>query len=89
MKYTQRAQVLFTEEQYKTLEELAEKRHKKLGTLIREAVEETYLKEEQIKRRKGAIDSLLKLATESPTPAPEDWGKWEKEYSKIKAGHKK
>ena len=89
MKFTQRIQVLFTEKQYKTLEELAEKRHKKLGTLIREAVEETYLKEEKIKRMKDAVDSLLKLGKETPTPPPKDWESWEKEYSRLKSGNKK
>ena len=89
MKYTQRVQVLFTEKQYKTLEELAAKQDKKLGTFIREAVEEAYLKEEKIKRMKDAVDSLLKLAGESPAPPPESWEKWEKEYSKLKSGHTK
>lgn len=86
MKYTQRVQVLFTEKQYKTLEELAATSHKKLGTLIREAVEEIYLKEEKKRKVKDAVDSLLKLADESPAPPPDSWEKWEKEYSKLKSG---
>ena len=89
MKYTQRVQVLFTEKQYKTLAELAARRHKKLGTLIRETVEETYLKEERIKRTKDAIDSILKLAEEAHVSPPEDWEKWEEEYTGLKSGHKK
>ena len=89
MKYPQRVQVLFTEKQYKTLEEIAARQNKKLGTLIREVVEETYLKEEEKKKVKDAVESLLKLSEESPTPAPESWGKWEKEYSKLKSGHSK
>ena len=89
MKYTQRIQVLFTEKQYQTLEELAAKQHKKIGTLIRETIEETYLKEEKIKRMKDAVDSLLKLAEETKVPPPEDWHKWEKEYSKLKSGSKR
>ena len=89
MKYPQRVQVLFTEKQYKTLEEIAARQNKKLGTLIREAVEETYLKEEEKRKVKDAIDSLLKLSEESTAPPPESWGKWEKEYSKLKSGHTK
>ena len=88
MKYTHRTQVLFTEKQYKTLESLAAKQHKKLGTLIREVVEATYLKEEKIKRMKDAVDSLLNIAKETDTP-PMDWKSWEKEYAEIKAGRKK
>ena len=62
MKYPRRVQVLFTEKQYKTLEELAAKQNKKLGTLIRETVEETYLKEEEKRKVKDAVESLLKLS---------------------------
>lgn len=89
MKYTQRVQVLFTELQYKTLEELAAKQNKKLGTLIRETVEETYLREAKKKRVKDAVDSLLKLAGKSPVQPPASWEEWEEEYSKHKSGHKK
>ncbi len=89
MKYTQRIQVLFTEKQYKSLEELAAKHNKKLGTLIREAVEETYLKEEKRKRIKDAVDSLLTLAGKSTALPPESWEEWEEVYSKLKSGHTK
>ncbi|OGW15874.1 MAG: hypothetical protein A2035_06470 [Nitrospirae bacterium GWA2_42_11] len=89
MKYTQRVQVLFTEKQYKTLEELAAKEHKKLGAIVREAVEEKYLTEEKIRRMKDAVDSLLKLAEESSTPPPINWGTWEEEYTRLKTGRKK
>ena len=89
MKYPQRVQVLFTEKQYKTLEEIAVRQNKKLGTLIREVVEETYLKEEEKRKVKDAIESLLKLSMESPVTPPESWEKWEKEYSKLKSGHSK
>jgi len=89
MKYPQRVQVLFTEKQYKTLEEIAARQNKKLGSLIREVVEETYLKEEEKRKVKDAVESLLKLSEESPAPAPESWEKWEKEYSKLKSGHSK
>lgn len=89
MKYTHRTQVLFTEKQYKTLEALAAEQHKKLGTLIREVVEETYLKEEKIKRMKDAVDSLLNIAKKTDAPPPGDWKSWEKEYTEIKAGRKK
>ncbi len=88
MKYPQHIQVLFTEKQYKTLEELAAKKHKKLGTLIREVVEEKYLKEEKVKRVKDAVDELLKLAGSASVSPPEDWHTWEEEYSRLKSGHK-
>lgn len=89
MKYSRRTQVLFTDKQYKTLETIAEKQRKKLSTLIREAVVDIYLKEEKKKRMEDAIDSLLNLAKKPSSPPPGDWESWEKEYAKIKAGHKK
>ncbi len=81
MTYTKKAQVLFTEEQYKTLKDIAAKRHKKLGALIREAVEKMYIEKMRKKQTAEAVDKLLSLP---PIPAPEDYQKWEKEYSKLK-----
>lgn len=81
MTYTKKAQVLFTEEQFKILENIAAKRHKKLGTLIREAVEKVYIEKRRIAETANAIDKLLSLP---PTPPPKDYQEWEKEYSKLK-----
>ena len=89
MKYTHRVQVLFTEKQYKTLQQIASKEHTKLGILVRKAVEEVYLKEEKKRRIKEAVNSLLKMAKTSDIPSPEDWHKWEKEYGKLKSGCEK
>ena len=47
--YTKKAQVLLTEEEYNALEEFAVKTKKKLGTLIREAVEKVYVKEKNMR----------------------------------------
>jgi len=43
-KYLKKVQVLLTDQQFKDLEEIASEHHKKLGTLVREAIEECYLK---------------------------------------------
>jgi hypothetical protein len=43
-KYAKKVQVLVTEPQYRELEEMAARGHKKLGTLVREAVVEYHLK---------------------------------------------
>jgi len=81
--YTKKAQVLLTEEEYKILEEFAVRTKKKLGTLIREAVEKVYVEEKKHARMKDSIDRLLSMP---PAPAPEDYQQWEKEYSKRKSG---
>ena len=39
-KYSKKIQVLLTEQQLRELEEIAARNHKKLGTLVREAIEE-------------------------------------------------
>ena len=43
-KYSKKIQVLLTEDQYKTLEEISSQRKKKLGFLVREAIEEYHLR---------------------------------------------
>ncbi len=81
MTYTKKAQVLLTEEEYKILEEASTKTHKKLGTLIREAVERVYIEEKKRADIEESVDRLLSLP---PVPAPEDYKEWEKEYLRLK-----
>ncbi|MBM4351036.1 MAG: hypothetical protein FJ106_14255 [Deltaproteobacteria bacterium] len=76
-KYLKKVQVLLTEQQLKDLEDIASKNHKKLGTLIREAIEEYHLKKNKQEKIAEAVDRLLSLPE---VPAPEDYQKWEAEY---------
>jgi hypothetical protein len=76
-KYLKKVQVLLTEQQLKNLKEIASKNHKKLGTLVREAIEEYHLKNKKQKEIAEAVDRLLSLPE---VPAPEDYQKWEAEY---------
>ena len=76
-KYLKKVQVLLTEQQFKDLEEIASKNHKKLGTLVREAIEEYHLKKKKQQEIAEAVDRLLSLPE---VPAPEDYQKWEAEY---------
>lgn len=81
--YTKKAQVLLTEEEYEALEELSARTKKKLGTLIREAVERVYVEEKKRTEIRDSVDRLLSLP---PVPAPEDYERWEKKYSRLKSG---
>ncbi len=81
MAYTKKAQVLLTDEQFKSLEKLAAQSHKKLGTLIRDAVNEVYIEKHKKAEKADAVNSLLSL---SPQPVPDDYSEWEDEYSKQK-----
>lgn len=76
-KYSKKVQVLLTEPQYKALEEIASQRKKKLGFLVREAIEEYHLKKKKKKEVTEAVDRLLSLPE---VPVPEDYQKWEAEY---------
>ena len=76
-KFSKKIQVLLTEDQYKSLEEISSKRKKKLGSLVREAIEEYHLKTKKKKEITEAVDRLLSLPE---VPAPEDYQKWEAEY---------
>lgn len=76
-KYLKKVQVLLTDQQFKDLEEIASKNHKKLSTLVREAIEEYHLKKKKQQKIAEAVDRLLLLPE---VPAPEDYQKWEAEY---------
>ena len=80
-KYQKKVQVLLTDRQFKDLEELASKRKKKLGYLVREAVEEYHLKKKKDHEIAEAVDRLLSLPE---VPVPEDYQKWEAEYLEKK-----
>ena len=87
-RYTKKVQVSLTEEQYQYLLEMAEKEHKKIGALIREVVERTYLADHQRERTRRAAIELLELAEKAGVEAPKDYHEWEKEYARLKwSGH--
>jgi hypothetical protein len=80
-KYTRKVQVLFTEEQYRDLLEIAEQAHKPLGTLLREAAEQVYLQKKRAHDKKQAVKELLSL---KETKVPEDYEVWERQYMEAK-----
>jgi hypothetical protein len=85
LKYSKKIQVLLTERQYKDLEELSIKRKKKLGYLVREAVEEYHLKEKKKQEIAAAADRLLSLPE---VPVPDSWEDFEKELARQHGFHK-
>ena len=80
-KYLKKVQVLLTEKQYKDLEYIAAQRKKKLGFLVREAIEEYHLKAKKQREITEGIDRLLSLPEVS---VPDDYQQWETEYLKEK-----
>jgi len=76
-KYSKKVQVLLTEDQYKAMEEISTERKKKVGFLVREAIEEYHLKAKKKKEIADAVDRLLSLPE---VPVPEDYQEWEAEY---------
>ena len=80
-KYVKKIQMLVTEDQYQELEKIASREHKKLGTLVREAVVEYHLKTAKQRRIADAVDRLLSLPV---VEAPQDYREWEAEYLRKK-----
>jgi len=72
--YTRRVQSVLTQEQYEALLELSQSTGKPLSELIREAVEKTYLEQQDRNRRQSALARLISL--EAPVS---DWPDMEKE----------
>jgi hypothetical protein len=80
-KYEKKIQVLLTEEQFRSLEEIASCRGEKLGALVREAIVEYHLKQAKERRIADAVDKLLALPE---VPVPENYQEWEAEYLEKK-----
>ncbi len=72
--HTRRVQAVLTEDQYQTLADLSAREHKPVSALIREAVEQVYLAQAQLERRRAALAELLSLNA----PAA-DWEQMEEE----------
>lgn len=87
-RYSKKVQVLLTEEQYRYLAGIAAKEHKRIGVVVREALEQTCFADRQQERIRRAAAELLELAKTADTAPPEDYQEWEQEYSRLKwAGH--
>lgn len=84
-KYRKKAQVLFTDQQYRDLVQIADAQHKPLGALLREAAEEVYLKAKRAREKAEAVKVLLSL---EETEVPEEYEEWERRYLEEKtSGH--
>lgn len=87
-RYTKKVQVLLTEEQYRELSTPAAQEHKKIGVIVRKALEQTCLADQQHQRIRQAATKLLELAKTADATPPGDYHEWEEEYSRLKwAGH--
>lgn len=76
-RFTHKAQVLLTEDQFQGLREVAEREDKPMGALLREAAEEVWLKQKRQWDKKRAVEALLALPE---IEAPEDYQEWEQRY---------
>jgi hypothetical protein len=80
-KYARKAQVLFTEQQYRDLLEVAQQEGRPLGALLREAAEQVLLRRKRGREKTQAVKDLLSLA---PTAVPRDYQTWERQYLDAK-----
>jgi predicted DNA-binding protein len=78
---TKKIQVTLEEEQYQELERIARRDGRKLAGLVRESIEKYCLTPEAERAKRKALEELLSL---EPTPVPEDYGTWKREYGGLK-----
>lgn len=84
-RYTRKVEVRLTEEQYRELAGIAAKERKRIGAVVREALEQTCLRKQRAQEKAEVIRSLLSMEA---TDVSEDYHEWEEEYSRLKwAGH--
>lgn len=77
--FSKKAQVLLTDEQFTLLERVARRQKKKLGSVLREAFEQLYVRQHRAEQVREACARLLEL--KAPTTS---WTAFEKEYAERK-----
>jgi hypothetical protein len=80
-RYTRKVEVRLTEEQYRDLADIAAREHKKIGAVVREALEQTCLRKQRAQEKAEAIRSLLSIEA---TDVPGDYQEWEDQYLREK-----
>ena len=78
---TRKIQVTLDEIRYQELSTIAAREGRKLAALVRESIDEYCLAPEVMRRKQKALDRLLAL---EPTPVPEDYQRWKRQYSDLK-----
>ena len=78
---TRTIQIAVSEEQYQVLAALADREHKTVEVVVKEALEQTCLRKHRAQEKAEAMRALLAA---EPAPAPNDYHEWEEEYSRLK-----
>jgi len=81
-RYTRKVQVFLTEEQYRDLADIAANEQKKIGVVVREALEQICLRKARAQEKAQAIRELLSSTEE--TQVPQDYEEWEEQYLREK-----
>ncbi len=83
---TRKIQVTLDEVRYQELSAIAARRGRKLAALVRESIDEYCIAPEILRRKQKALNQLFSL---EPTPVPEDYQRWKRQYSDLKTerGH--
>jgi predicted DNA-binding protein len=79
-RFAKKVQVLLTDEQYQELEELAYQQGKKIGSLVREAIEEHHLRKKREQEIAAAADRILSFPSFT---MPESWDELEEELGRL------
>jgi len=81
-KYRKKIQELLTDDQFRDLAEIASEEGKRLGTLVREAVEEYHLKRKRERQIAQAVERILSGPT---VPVTKTWEEMEEELARLHA----
>lgn len=79
--FTQRVQIMLTEEQYREVLELARARGKPVSVFLREAVVDVLLQEARRAARRRAYEQIVSLSL----PVA-DWPEMEREIAAVRSG---
>ena len=83
---SKKVQVTLDEVQYEELAEIAQRKGRKLASLVRESIEQYALAPEADRSKREALEELFAL---DPAPAPpDDYQDWKREYGGRKTKNK-
>lgn len=86
MAKTRKIQVTLAEEEYEKLARVARRGGKKLAAVVRESLRKYELFRETKRARREALKNLISLP---PTPVPQHYEDWEREYGALKSKSRK
>ncbi len=86
MPKTRKVQITLEQDEFDNLVLISRREGKKLAAVVRESIRKYSLLPEKERTRRTALEELLSLP---PTPVPQSYSRWKRDYGALKTKNKK